>query len=136
VKQHLNPGGIFAANATGSFDVLATAGAVFAHAYRYTNFMYAADHPLVPETGGLGRIRRPDGTPFVLDNPPPASVAAHLATVRLEPVADFIARRKADAEIITDDNLLTEYKDGRRFGPKLLQTLLPPEMPHFEGADP
>jgi SAM-dependent methyltransferase len=136
VKQHLNPGGIFTANATGSFDVIATAGAVFAYAYRYTNFVYAADHPLVPVTGGLSRVRRPDGTAFVLYNPPPTSVAAHLAAVRLEPVADFVARRKAYAEIITDDNLLTEYKDGRRFGPKFLQALLPPEMSHFEGADP
>ena len=136
VKQHLNPGGIFTANATGSFDVLATAGAVFAYAYRYTNFVYAADHPLAPDMGGLSRVMRPDGTPFVLDNPPATSVVATLETARLEPAAAFIARRKAGAEIITDDNLLTEYKDGRRFGPELVQALLPPEIPHFEGADP
>jgi hypothetical protein len=86
--------------------------------------------------GGLRRITRPDGTPFVLDDPPPTSVAALLSTARLEPAADFIGRRKADAEIITDDNLLTEYKDGRRFGPWLVQALLPSEIPHFEGADP
>lgn len=136
VKQHLSPGGVFTANTTGSFDVLATTQAVFAHAYRYTNFVYAADHSLVPDMGGLGTVMRPNGTPFVLDNPPPTSVAAHLVTARLEPAAAFIARRNADAKIITDDNLLTEYKDGRRFGPKLLRALLPAEIPHFEASDP
>ena len=136
VKQHLNPAGIFTANTTGSFDVFATARAVFAHAYRYTNFVYAADHPLAPDIAGLSRVTRPDGTRFVLANAPATSVAANLATAQLEPAADFIERRRADAEIITDDNLLTEYKDGRRFGPKLLEALLPPELPHFEAADP
>ena len=136
VKQHLGPGGIFTANTTGSFDVLATAQAVFAHAYRYTNFVYAAEQPLAADIAGLSRVTRPDGTRFVLADAPAASVAATLATARLEPAADFIVRRRPDAEIITDDNLLTEYKDGRRFGPKLLQALLPPELPHFEAADP
>lgn len=136
VKQHLSPGGVFAANTTGSFDILATAQVIFAHAYRYTNFVYAADHSLAPDMSGLSSVMRPNGTSFVLDNSPSSSVAAHLATAQLEPAAAFIARRNADAEIITDDNLLTEYKDGRRFGPKLLQALLPPEVPHFEAGDP
>jgi len=48
IKEHLSPGGIFFANTTGSFDVLATAQAVFGYTYRYTNFVYAADHPLTP----------------------------------------------------------------------------------------
>ena len=136
VKQHLNPGGIFTANTTGSFDVLATARAVFTNVYRYTNFLYAADRPLAPDIARLSRIMRPNGTRFEVDHPPPTSVAAYLAIARLEPASDFIARRNADAEIITDDNLLTEYKDGRRFGPKFLQGLLPPEIAHFEGTDP
>jgi spermidine synthase len=136
IKEHLSPGGIFFANTTGSFDVLATAQAVFGYTYRYTNFVYAADHPLTPDLIGLMRIRRPNGTAFTFGNAPASSVTARLANARLEPVGDFLARRAADAEIITDDNLLTEYGHGRRFGPAFLRALLPPEASHFEFGDP
>jgi SAM-dependent methyltransferase len=136
VKRHLNPGGIAIANTTGSFDVLATVQSVFGHAYRFRNFVYASDHPLVPDINGLARIHRPDGTPFATEGAPPNSVAALLESARLEPVDEFLERRAAKGEIITDDNLLTEYRHGRRFGPKPLRALLPPSADHFELADP
>jgi predicted membrane-bound spermidine synthase len=136
IRRHLSPGGIVAVNTTGSFDVLATLQSVFAHAYRYTNFGYASDQPLTPDLSRLLEIRRPDRKMFTFDGARPTSVAARLSNAKLEPAADFIARRKADAEVITDDNLLTEYKHGRRFGPPLFQTVLPPEPQHFEFTDP
>ena len=76
------------------------------------------------ELRSCSRTRRPQASP------------PHLETARLEPVADFIARRSAAAGIVTDDNLLTEYKDGRRFGPELLQALLTAQIPHFEAGNP
>jgi spermidine synthase len=136
LKQHLNPGGLVIANTTGSFDVLATAQAVFVHTYRYTNFFYASDRPLQPEIARLTAIRRPDGVLFSLEAAPPQSVAALLARARLEPVDEFLARRKAQAGIITDDNLLSEYRHGRRFGPEFLQALLPPVPAKFGSDDP
>jgi hypothetical protein len=57
--------------------------------------------------------------------------ACVLATARLVPAREFIAQREAHAEIITDDNLLSEYRHGRRFGPESLRALLPPEPAHF-----
>jgi hypothetical protein len=42
-RSRLAPGGILAFNATGSADALATAAAVFPHAYRWSNFVYAAE---------------------------------------------------------------------------------------------
>ena len=134
--EHMNPGAVFATNTTGSFDVLATAQAVFAHTYRYTNFFYASDRPLQPEIARLTAIRRPDGALFSLEAAPPQSVAALLTRARLEPVDEFLARRKAEAGIITDDNLLSEYRHGRRFGPEFLQALLPPEPAQFGSDDP
>lgn len=136
VRHHLDPGGIVLANTTGSFDVLATANAVFAHAYRYVNFVYASDQPLTPQPSRLQAIRRPDGHPFTFDGVKPSSVAAALENVKLEPVGEFLARHQADAEVITDDNLLTEYRHGLRFGPPVLQMLQPAAVPHFEGSDP
>jgi hypothetical protein len=46
-------------------------------------------------------------------------------------VNSFIARYPAPAAIVTDDNLLTEYRDGKRFGPAFLRALAPPLAPEF-----
>ncbi|HXQ21993.1 MAG TPA: hypothetical protein VN812_10005, partial [Candidatus Acidoferrales bacterium] len=73
---------------------------------------------------------------FTFGAVPATSVIAFLAYARLEPVDEFLARRHAEAEVVTDDNLLTEYRHGRRFGPKILQALLPNEPAQFEISDP
>jgi hypothetical protein len=52
-----------------------------------------------------------------------------LTTARLEPVDELLARHGADAEVITDDNLISEYRHGLRFGPAILQALQPPPPP-------
>ena len=59
-----------------------------------------------------------------------------LSKAHLEPAETFIAQRQADAQVISDDNLLSEYRHGRRFGPALLRALLPLEPSHFELDDP
>jgi hypothetical protein len=91
---------------------------------------------LVPDINGLGSIQQPDGKPFATENALPTSVAALLQSARLEPVDAFLERRTVKGEIITDDNLLTEYRHGRRFGPMPLRALLPPSPEHFELTDP
>jgi spermidine synthase len=136
LRQHMNPGAVFATNTTGSFDVLATLGAVFPYAYRYTNFGYAADRALQANFALITDIRRPDGAPFET-RAPYGSVVACLAMARLEPVGSFIARHAAaDAQIITDDNLISEYRHGMRFGPALLQVLQPRAAPEFQFGEP
>jgi spermidine synthase len=132
VTRHLNPGGILIANTTGSFDVLATAQAVFPHAYRYANFVYASDQALIPDANRLRQVRRPDGSFFTFEGAPAGSVAALLAQAHLDPVQDFLARQKAKAGVITDDNLLSEYAHGQRFGPEFLRALAPPEASLFQ----
>ena len=123
-------------NTTGSSDVLATAQAVFAYAYRYTNFLYASDHPLSPDLAGLSAVRRPEGGAFTFESSAANSVVVLLSNARLDPVREFLARHNFDAEIITDDNLLSEYRHGRRFGPKVLQSLLPPAGTDFDFKGP
>jgi spermidine synthase len=136
IKKHLGPGGVAICNTTGSFDVLASTQAVFGHAYRYSNFVYASDQPLTATLSHLWNVRRPDGVLFTPDDKPAGSVAAFLASARLEPTREFIARRHADAQIITDDNLLSEYRDGERFGPSFLQSLQPSTPAIFGPLDP
>jgi predicted membrane-bound spermidine synthase len=131
VRTHMNPGAVLTTNATGSFDVLATMAAVFPFAYRYANFGYASDHALTPDLSLLLSLRRPDGEPFSLTNVPMASVVGLLSVAKLQEAGPFIASRNAVARIITDDNLLTEYRHGRRIGPEWLQALQPPTAPEF-----
>jgi spermidine synthase len=136
VRRHLNPGGVITTNTTGSFDVLATVRAVFPYTYRYANFAYASDYPLAPDPTVLRGLRRPDGTLLTAAGEAAGSVATLLANARLEPADTFIAQRRADAQVISDDNLLSEYRHGRRFGPQFLRALQPAEPTHFELDDP
>jgi spermidine synthase len=137
-KSHLDPGGILICNTTGSFDVLASAQAAFVYAYRYSNFVYASDKPLATTLTRLWNVRRPDSGAFTgdSDHDSPDGVAAFLARARLEPAGEFIARRHADAQIITDDNLLSEYRHGERFGPTWLRALQPSTPSGFSPLDP
>jgi predicted membrane-bound spermidine synthase len=135
VRKHMNPGAILTTNTTGSFDVLATMAAVFPFAYRYGNFGYASDHELAPDLSLLAQTHRPDGQPFVTVEVAPTSVVGMLSVAALDPAVPFIASFHVDARIITDDNLLTEYRHGRRVGPQWLQALQPPTLPEF-GFDP
>jgi Spermine/spermidine synthase domain len=134
-RQHLNPGGVMLANTTGSFDVFATVQSVFPAVYRYTNFLVASDHPLAKDIARLWEVRRPDGKLFQPGIAKPNSVVARLASAPLEPAAQFLARHGTAGEIVTDDNLLTEYRHGRRFGPAFLQSLLPPAPNAFPNLD-
>jgi predicted membrane-bound spermidine synthase len=135
VRRHMNPGAILTTNATGSFDVLATMAVVFPFAYRYGNFGYASDHALVPDLSLLAAVRRPDGQPFETTDVPLTSVVGMLSTAALDPAGPFIASHHVDAGIITDDNLLTEYRHGRRVGSQWLQALQPATLPEF-GFEP
>jgi SAM-dependent methyltransferase len=128
-KDHLNPGGVMLLNTTGSFDVAATVRAVFPFAYRYVNFVYASDHPLTVALDRLWAIQRPDGAPFKSEGVAGNSVVTRLMAARLEPVDELLARYGVDAEIITDDNLISEYKHGIQFGPAILRALQPAPAP-------
>jgi predicted membrane-bound spermidine synthase len=134
-RQHLNPGGVMLGNTTGSYDVFTTARSVFPDVYRYTNFVFASDHPLAKDMARLWEVRRPDGKLFQPGDTQANSVVVRLASLPLEPAALFLARHKTTGEIITDDNLLSEYRDGRRFGSSFLQSLLPPTPKEFPFID-
>jgi spermidine synthase len=125
IRRHLKPGGVMLANTTGSYDVFATAESVFSDVYRYTNFVVASDRPLTKDMARLWQVRRPDGKLFQAGATNAESVIGRLSFVPLEPAAQFMARHETGGEIITDDNLLSEYRHGRRFGPAFLQSLLP-----------
>lgn len=117
LRAHLEPGGIVYYNATGSDDVVKTAGSVFRHAFLYGSFVLAADHDVRPGIAALSdRVWsiRMDGHP-VLD---PASgsdrlAVRHMLEQPLRPLSDIEAAASRRLEIITERNMLTEYRYGR-----------------------
>ncbi len=121
VKRHMNPGAVMEYNTTGSPDAFRTAASVFEHAYMYENFVIASDIDWRSKLRGPAAIKRLselslDGRPLY-----PGSrrdvIAAHLKTPILT-LGDVERRYSAGGrrlEIITDNNLITEYKYGRPF---------------------
>jgi len=124
------PGGIFAANTTSSLDVYRTAQEAFPFAFKYRNFVYAGDHDFrVPGATVLGRLRLcqiGDQAAFLPDQFERGGLVYDLAKANLEPVAGILAERgSVPADVITDQNLLVEYRHGHvvTFAP--LRRLLP-----------
>jgi SAM-dependent methyltransferase len=116
LKAHMAPGAVLSFNATGSGDAFYTATQVFAHAYRYMNFVYAAefdfrsrkDEPRAREVyAGL----RVGGEPLFA--PGSTAVAAFLQQPFVTIQSDQGAPPARPFELITDDNMITEFKYGR-----------------------
>ena len=115
LKGHLREGGVLAYNSTGSTHVFATAERVLNDVYRYANFVVAGERIEIADPNeSLRRILTMSFAQSQAINP-----------------TDDVARRKAaslpgnfkkfstvskpvddGAEIITDQNLITEYKYG------------------------
>jgi spermidine synthase len=116
LRLHMRPGAVVAYNSTGSPDTLMTANAVFPHAYLYDNFVVASDEDYrsrLDTPRGRQRLKALvlDGRPLFPDGSD-ATVETFVRTpfVSVDAVA---AKTGRPLEVITDRNLLTEYKYGR-----------------------
>ncbi len=116
VQRHMTPTAILGFNSTSSPDVLQTANSVFSYAYLYENFVIASNFDWRqklqnPQASAILANLMLDGKPLF----PPHSenvITGFLnkPTVSLKEVA---ARTPRPLEVITDSNLITEYKYGR-----------------------
>jgi spermidine synthase len=121
IKQHMKPQAILTYNTTYSPDALATAAHIFSHAYLYENFVVAAafdwrehlhDAAAIQKIAALsldGHLLFPAGSEKV--------IKAFLMekTVPVAELQDFYKKmRSRHLEVITDRNLITEYKYGHR----------------------
>lgn len=105
-------------NTTGSPDALWTAAKVFPFVRLYSNFAYVSDHDFtrIGEEAAQRVYRIADRGKALLD-PADAGDAAAVNSMLRAPfisparVADMAGR---PLEVITDDNMLTEYRYGRR----------------------
>jgi spermidine synthase len=115
-RSRLAPGGILAFNSTGSADAFATARAVFPNVYSSETFVIASDRPLAVDVGTaidrLADIRLPTGERLDVSDPRMVQKIASMVA-RFQPYAPT-ATEAANSTIITDQNMVTEYRHGTR----------------------
>ncbi|MDQ6702747.1 MAG: hypothetical protein M3Z96_06405 [Pseudomonadota bacterium] len=116
VRSRMAPGGLLAFNTTASSDALYTAASVFPHAYLYDTFAICADFDWRVALEKPESVREllkvsPEKTPL-FTNDDNAIAEAFLSRVHTATVGELAARTGRPLEIITDRNLLTEYKYG------------------------
>jgi spermidine synthase len=117
IQSRLLPGGLVAFNATGSPDALKTASVVFTTARRYVNFIFAADWDFTdaikhPSTLLRYQQLKIDGKPaFTLDSKRPHEFLNWPLNAVGKDAKDY----DRQLEVISDKNMITEFKFGRSF---------------------
>jgi predicted membrane-bound spermidine synthase len=109
-KGHLNPDGVIAFNSTSSPDTYKTAATVFGKVYRLQNFVVAGDTLALPDEAESVRRLSP-----LLDVSRPEVLAKiHKDLQQFTPFDEAAMSRTAGRplEVITDQNMLTEYRYG------------------------
>lgn len=116
IAHHLADHGVMAFNATGSPDAFYTASTVFREVRRYQNFIYGADWDPFSRTEGseawevLKNVMI-DKKPGFSPDSQNIRLYSKIPFIRLQEDMDRLNRAP---EVITDDNMLVEYKYGRR----------------------
>jgi spermidine synthase len=118
VRAHMTPEAVMTFNTTGSPDVLATAAAVFPHAYLYDNFVVVGqtdwrERMRGPEAFAALKAVRPGGKPMFGAGDDDL-IADFLSLARVRDLSTIAAKAGRPLEIITDRNLLTEYRHALR----------------------
>jgi spermidine synthase len=116
IRGHMTPDAVLAFNTTGSIDALKTATAVFPHAYLYSSFTVAGFSDWRTRLAGAAaaadlRAIQPAGQPLFGANDDDV-IKAFLHPDKTQDLAVGEAKAGRAAEVITDRNLITEYKYG------------------------
>jgi spermidine synthase len=119
VRTRMKSGALFAFNTTSSPDALYTAASVFPHAYLYDNFVFCGDfdwRTKLGEQSSIDELLRvsPERKPL-LTKADESLALNFLSRNRTATVAEVAAKVGRPLEVITDRNLITEYKYGIPF---------------------
>lgn len=123
VRSRLKPGGVLYFNTTASTAVQKTGAIVFPHAWRFQNMLAASDTPIEIDRSRWRAAMmewRIDGKPVVdisRDREALIELIAH-DEFRGEPAwedRESILTRTADEPIVTDDNMVTEWRARNTF---------------------
>jgi len=131
VRSRLQKGGIFFFNTTSSDDVKKTAATTFPHALRVYNFMAVSDEPFTFDRGRWEKTLTEfsiDGKTREIDRSTPegqklfADLAVYAETLNqppenhgLEARESVLAHVAKDAKVVTDDNMVPEWRQVIRF---------------------
>jgi spermidine synthase len=116
LRGHMNPGAILALNGTGSMDAFRTTAEAFPYATMFSNFILAGDHDIrLGLQGGFDRIaamKWGDMPVFDLNDKRDVSAIRGVLGENFLSFATIQGRGDRTYEIITEQNMLTEYKYG------------------------
>ena len=112
-RSHLKEGGVVYYNTTGAEEVVFTAASVFKHVTTFGSFVAASDRPfdMSDEVKRDNLLRfTSEGRPILSpDTPATRKVLEELVSAPLPDMGEEL-RRRPNLPVITEDNMLTEYK--------------------------
>lgn len=116
ISRHLSERGVVTFNATGSTDALLTASTVFKEVRRYRNFVYGANwdpftRAASADAWDVLKKVTVDGKPGFHEGSTKIRDHSQIPFVHLN---EDLKRLGRAPEVITDDNMLVEYKYGRK----------------------
>lgn len=116
LRQHMAPGAVLAYNSTYSWDVFRTAREVFDSVWCYGNFVIAGNAVAVPSaeeaTRRLAALRL-DGRPLIDPSRPEVAALISDCLCAFEPYQAVENRAGRPLQVITEQNMLTEYRFGK-----------------------
>lgn len=119
-RRHLARGGIFYFNSTGSYDAQLTAATVFPHLMRLSNCIAVSDDGFLFDRARFRHVletMRIDGQPILsLDVPEQRKIFEDLlGYIDLEYRPTTLERTRKSAAVITDDNMIVEWREPLRY---------------------
>lgn len=130
-RRHLKARGILAVNATGSLDVALTALRSSPHSYRHASFILISDHDIRPSAEAARArytaMQLRHHAPLTDADFGPGGAGTRLVTMAtgLKPVSELFIAGNGPARVITDNNLVIEFRHGQRLDMPPLRWLLP-----------
>lgn len=117
-KRHLKKGGVIYYNTTSSWDIPYTAAHVFKYITQYGNFIVASDEPFLKDKKqklkNLMSFKNEKGRPvFSSDSPAVQKFKNTFLNYDMNNKRDYYLSYPRDPNLITDNNLASEYKTGR-----------------------
>lgn len=112
VQNSLAPKGIYAFNATGSKDAHFTASSVFKYAYRWSNFVYASNVDFIKDPNEISQKIMEVYESWPYDDLTLKQVSNIFSSRQFISIEQELAASERKLEIITDDNMIVEYKYG------------------------
>jgi spermidine synthase len=115
IQGRLERGGVFYFNTTGSPDAFKTVGEVFSNTYAYKYFVAASDGEFVlDKSSTLARLAdMKNGSELVFDqHPDELKMIEKMLAIELVEFAQVEAKLPREAQVIKDNNPVTEYRYG------------------------